>query len=296
MRLGGLRYIDCSLFESPAQTLVNAVNTVGVMGKGVARTFRDIYPDMYEEYRGFCRNGRLAPGRLWLHKSDSGKWVLNFPTKAHWRNPSKVEYLESGLAKFACEYERRGIVSVSFPMLGCGAGGLDWKLESKPLMERALSDLPIDVFVHIPSSAALYRGVSDKRRRELRDGGRPLPCFDEMWGDLVDVVNRRKGFESAHGEAWIEASGSDDVIAVGAYGGLVGMDIKRDGVIVDLWSEFSARGFFTGGNMLLLGGFAAWDIVVSLLSALPYVGTARIARREEDLGDFRAVSLIAFED
>ena len=144
-----LRYVTTSLFESPAQTLVNTVNTVGVMGKGVAAEFKRRYPEMYEAYRGFCREELLTVGKLQLYRSPN-KWVLNFPTKKDWRRPSKLEWIELGLQKLVATYTDRGITSISFPMLGCGNGQLDWTLV-KPLMERYLKPLTIPVFVHLAS-------------------------------------------------------------------------------------------------------------------------------------------------
>lgn len=92
----------------------------------------------------------LDIGNLWIYKSDT-KWILNFPTKTHWRNPSKIEYIEQGFKKFVETYEEKGITSVSFPKLGCGNGGLNWEDEVRPLMGKYLKGLPIDVFVHIYS-------------------------------------------------------------------------------------------------------------------------------------------------
>lgn len=289
----GLRYIDCSLFDSPAQTLVNAVNTVGVMGKGVARAFRDIYPAMYMEYRSLCKDGRFSPGMLWLYKS-SGKWVLNFPTKLDWRDPSALEYLDSGLSKFVEGYEKYRIESVSFPMLGCGAGGLDWESDVKPLMERYLANLPIDVFVHIPSPEALKRKVSADGQKALLGGGEGLPGYDVVWASLVRLIDRNRGIRAVGDPGFlIEASASGDEISVGAYGGMAGCVIKRDGALAELWASLSEWGFVTGGHRHWLGGLAAWDITVSLLSELFCVQVARIAREERELRDFKSVSLIA---
>ncbi|NVB41152.1 macro domain-containing protein [Pseudenhygromyxa sp. WMMC2535] len=141
-----LHYVCHDIFESPAQTLVNTVNTVGVMGKGLAREFKRRYPVMFERYRSFCDSGDLEVGKLYLFRTPN-EWVLNFPTKQHWRSPSKLEWIEAGLRKFVAEYEAQGIRSVSFPQLGCGNGGLDWA-EVKPLMAQHLGPLPIPVFVH----------------------------------------------------------------------------------------------------------------------------------------------------
>ena|SRR6266508_3304563 len=94
-----ITYVDGYLLHAPAQTLVNTVNTVGVMGKGVAKEFKAAFPEMYGEYRRLCELGRLRVGTLWLDKS-SHKWVLNFPTKQDWRRPSKPEYVQEGLEEF----------------------------------------------------------------------------------------------------------------------------------------------------------------------------------------------------
>ena len=135
-----------NLLDSTAQTFVNPVNTVGVMGKGLARAFKHNYPDMFAQYKHYCDDGRLDIGKLHLYKT-SAKWILNFPTKKHWRSKSKLEYIELGLQKFVDTYEQQGITSIAFPQLGCGLGGLLWD-DVRPVMERYLNDLPIDVFIY----------------------------------------------------------------------------------------------------------------------------------------------------
>ena len=149
-----INYVVGDLFTSPAKVLVNTVNTVGVMGKGIARTFKRLYPDMFEEYKTHCDTGELVIGKLHLY-TNSDKWILNFPTKKHWRGKSKVEYIEAGLKDFVDIYDSEGIESVSFPMLGCGNGGLDWDSQVRPLMEKYLKPLPIDVRIHLYGSEFL---------------------------------------------------------------------------------------------------------------------------------------------
>lgn len=151
-----LLYVKQNIFESPAQVVVNAVNTVGVMGKGIAKQYKQLYPEMYKQYRYFCERDMLGIGKLWLYK-DETKWLLSFPTKKHWRNPSKIEYIEAGLKKFVETYEEKGIHSISFPQLGTGNGGLDWESEVKPLVEKYLKPLPIPVFVHIVDEKSTFK-------------------------------------------------------------------------------------------------------------------------------------------
>jgi len=141
-----LVYHRTNLLDSNAQTLVNTVNCVGVMGKGIALNFKQRYPDMFRAYKRVCDAHLLDVGKLLLWQGPD-HWVLNFPTKKHWRYPSRVEWIEAGLEKFVAEYSRRGITDVSFPRLGCGNGGLKWEVV-KPVMERYLANLPINVFVH----------------------------------------------------------------------------------------------------------------------------------------------------
>ena len=135
------------IFESQAQTIVNPVNCVGVMGAGLALGFKNKYPQMFSVYQKHCFSGDLTPGKLMLYKTDK-HWILNFPTKDHWINPSQMSYIEKGLEKFVSAYKTKGIISVAFPKLGCGRGGLDW-VQVKALMEKYLNNLEIEVFIYV---------------------------------------------------------------------------------------------------------------------------------------------------
>ena len=141
-----LTYKRTSLLEANTQTLVNTVNCVGVMGKGLAKAFKQREPKMFKAYKRICDQKLLEPGKLWLWRG-SEQWVLNFPTKLHWRSPSRMEWVEAGLDKFVNTYEEQGVTEIAFPKLGCGNGDLDWE-EVKPLMARYLADLSIPVFIH----------------------------------------------------------------------------------------------------------------------------------------------------
>ena len=137
---------DGNIFNSKCQTLVNTINCVGVMGKGLALEMKRRYPNMFSLYKEHCNNKLLTIGKLWLYKSDD-KWILNFPTKLHWRNPSKIEYLEKGLKKFVETYKDKKITSCAFPMLGCNNGGLD-KNQVLPLMTRYLEKCSILIEIY----------------------------------------------------------------------------------------------------------------------------------------------------
>lgn len=127
-----------NIFESNAQTLVNTINCVGVMGKGLALEFKNRYPAMFDKYKSFCDKGVFKPGVLWIYKAEDGKWILNFPTKIDWRDDSEMSYIEEGLKKFVEIWEEKGIKSIAFPLLGCKNGGLDPE-DVIPLMEKYLN-------------------------------------------------------------------------------------------------------------------------------------------------------------
>jgi len=138
--------IDGNIFTSNCQTLVNTINCVGVMGAGIALECRLRYPEMYERYVQLCEANQIKIGSLWLYKSKD-RWILNFPTKQHWRYPSKLEYLRSGLTKFLSTYEERGICSIAFPILGADKGGIPRDV-SLDLMTSYLERVPIQVEIY----------------------------------------------------------------------------------------------------------------------------------------------------
>src|SRR5829696_3649594 len=145
-----ITYVQNEFFTAPAQTLVNAVNTVGVMGRGVAAEFKSAFPEMFGSYKRRCQERDLVPGTLHLFRTPN-KWILNFPTKRHWKPKSRLDFIESGMEAFLEAYAEHGISSVAFPQLGCGTGGLDWESQVRPLMESYLMNLPIPVSIHVYS-------------------------------------------------------------------------------------------------------------------------------------------------
>ncbi len=160
-----LTYVNGDLFGSPAQVLVNTVNTVGVMGKGIALEFKKRYPDMFKQYKLQCDKHKLVVGKLMLWYAPD-HWLLQFPTKIHWRNPSKLEYIEEGLMTFVRKYADYNIASIAFPKLGCGNGELSWDIV-RPLMEKYLKNLPIDVYVYIGDGSKIE--PEHKAQKEMED-------------------------------------------------------------------------------------------------------------------------------
>lgn len=149
-----IKFIKGNIFNSKAQTIVNTVNCVGVMGKGIALVFKLRYPKMFDLYKDHCKSKLIGIGKLWLYKGEeNAPWVLNFPTKFHWKYPSKIEYLEKGLEKFCLTYKDHGITSIAFPLLGTHNGGLD-KDTVLNLMEEYLGkcEIDIEIYEYVPEA------------------------------------------------------------------------------------------------------------------------------------------------
>ena len=145
--------IQGNIFNTKLQTVVNTVNCVGVMGKGIALVFKLRYPEMFDVYSEHCRKGNISIGKLWIYKGEKdAPWVLNFPTKFHWKYPSKIEYLEKGLEKFCDTYKDQGITSIAFPLLGAHNGGLN-KEDVLIIMNKYLEncDIPIEIYEYDPN-------------------------------------------------------------------------------------------------------------------------------------------------
>lgn len=180
-----IEYVEGDIFNSPAQVIVNTVNTVGVMGKGIAWEFKNRYPDMFEKYKAACEKKLFTIGKLMLISAPDHMLLL-FPTKENWRYPSKLSYIESGLKRFRDNYAQCGITSIAFPKLGCGNGELNWE-EVRPLMERYLKDLPIDVYIYLDKYG---RDPEHKHPKEMQEWLRKNAKDLSFYGVLDDVRNQ----------------------------------------------------------------------------------------------------------
>ncbi|MBQ9638434.1 MAG: macro domain-containing protein [Bacteroidales bacterium] len=147
-----IKVITGNIFTSKCQTIVNTINCVGAMGKGVAFEYKLRYPEMCEKYVELCKEHLITIGKLWLYKAQD-RWILNFPTKFHWKYPSKEEYLLKGLRKFVETYQEKQITSIAFPLLGASNGGLSEEI-SMALMKEYLSkcdDIDIEIYKYDPN-------------------------------------------------------------------------------------------------------------------------------------------------
>ncbi|MFI6022316.1 macro domain-containing protein [Streptomyces sp. NPDC051287] len=145
-----------NLLVADVDALVNTVNTVGVMGKGIALQFKRAYPENFKDYKASCDRGEVTVGRMHVHKVKQlggPRFVVNFPTKRHWRAPSRIEDIASGLVALRDEIVERGIKSIAVPPLGCGNGGLAWR-DVEPMIRQALGTIPgVEVRVWEPAGA-----------------------------------------------------------------------------------------------------------------------------------------------
>lgn len=163
------------ILKANAEALVNTVNCVGVMGRGIALQFRKEFPDNYEEYRHACDKGVMNPGKMLIHdlrRLVNPRYIINFPTKRHWKGKSRMEDIEAGLKALVKEIRDRGIRSIAIPPLGCGLGGLNWN-DVRPRIERALQELPeVEVYLYEPSGAPSAEEMSKEKKAPHMTKGR----------------------------------------------------------------------------------------------------------------------------
>jgi len=166
-----------NLIETDAEALVNTVNCEGYLGKGIALQFKKAFPENAKAYERACRAGQVQPGRMFIFPTGSmvnPKYVINFPTKRHWRGKSRIEDIEAGLGALVEEVRRLRIASIAVPPLGCGLGGLDWR-EVKPMIERALAELPdVQVTLFEPVGAPDAKAMPVRTKRPKMTVARAL--------------------------------------------------------------------------------------------------------------------------
>jgi O-acetyl-ADP-ribose deacetylase (regulator of RNase III) len=180
-----------NLLHADTQAIVNTVNCVGFMGRGIAAQFKRQYPENFKAYEAACKRQEVTPGKMFIFETGqltNPRFIINFPTKRHWRGKSRVEDIESGLTALVADVQRFGIQSLAIPPLGCGLGGLDWR-EVRPLIERAFASLPdVRALVFEPND----EGPSDKMAAvkdvpKMTEGRAVLVgLFEKYLGALMD--------------------------------------------------------------------------------------------------------------
>ncbi len=173
-----------NLLEADVEALVNTVNTVGVMGKGIALQFKQAFPENFRAYEKAAKRGEIQPGKMFVFETGqftNPRYIINFPTKRHWRGPARLEDIQAGLADLVHVIQERGIRSIAIPPLGCGFGGLDWS-EVRPLILAALGDLPqVQALVYPPSGAPAAGQIQIATHRPSLTIGRAA---------IIDLMNR----------------------------------------------------------------------------------------------------------
>lgn len=151
-----IQYKTGNILNENAEAIVNTVNCVGVMGRGIALQFKNMFPQNFKAYAAACKREEVQPGKMFIYETNeltNPKYIVNFPTKRHWRGKSRIEDIQSGLEDLMVQVKSRGIKSIAIPPLGSGLGGLDWN-DVLPLIEQAFSEMSdIEVIVFEPKGA-----------------------------------------------------------------------------------------------------------------------------------------------
>jgi O-acetyl-ADP-ribose deacetylase (regulator of RNase III) len=179
-----IRFKSGDILAEDAEALVNTVNCVGVMGRGIAQQFKKAFPENFRAYEMACQAGEVRPGRMFVHETGqlgNPRFIINFPTKRHWRGKSRIADIDAGLEALVAEIRERGIRSIAIPPLGSGLGGLDWK-DVRPRIEEALAALAdVQTTVFEPTGAPDARSMPASRKVPRMTPGRAA---------LVGLMNR----------------------------------------------------------------------------------------------------------
>ena len=181
-----------NLLDAPVEALVNTVNTTGVMGKGIALQFKQAFPAMFQQYVRDCKAGEVRLGRMHVYEAGGlvggPRWIINFPTKDHWRSSSRLSDVEAGLDDLAATIQRLNIRSIAVPPLGCGNGGLNWA-DVRPRIEATLGRLPgVSVYVYEPGNAPQAAAMPNRTERPEMTLGRAalILLMDRYLKGLLD--------------------------------------------------------------------------------------------------------------
>ena len=181
-----------NILESNAQTLVNTVNTVGIMGKGIALDFKKRFPEMFKEYEIKCQRGEVKLGQPYIFQTLVGPYVINFPTKEHWRSVSKIKDIENGLNYLINHIEKWNVESLAVPPLGCGNGQLEWE-EVGPVIYRYLNTLAIPVEIYAPFGTPARQLTKEflEQASEIRANEWSLKDskFNPNWLVLIEILH-----------------------------------------------------------------------------------------------------------
>jgi O-acetyl-ADP-ribose deacetylase (regulator of RNase III)/uncharacterized protein YwgA len=182
------------ILKSKAQTLVNAVNCVGIMGKGIALEFKDRFPEMFKDYTERCARGEVEPGKPYLYKSLYPPQIVNCPTKDHWKSVARISDIEQGMKYLLEHFKEWGVTSIAIPPLGCGNGQLEWKAVG-PLIYRYAKQMDIVVEMYAPYGTPPKELTMEFLKQKTRDIGHMFREIDQSqmnpaWVALVEIIRR----------------------------------------------------------------------------------------------------------
>jgi O-acetyl-ADP-ribose deacetylase (regulator of RNase III) len=186
-----IEYATGDILRTDAEALVNTVNCVGIMGRGIALQFKNVFPRNFKAYQAACRRGEVQPGRMFVyerHELGNPRYIINFPTKRHWRGKSRIEDIRSGLDALVQEIRARNIESIAIPPLGSGLGGLDWRVVRREIESR-LGGLPdVRIVVFEPNGAPDARTMARLREAPRMTPGRAalVVLMHRYLGGLMD--------------------------------------------------------------------------------------------------------------
>lgn len=180
-------YKTGNILKEDVEAIVNTVNCVGIMGRGIALQFKNVFPENFSAYAKACKQDLVQPGRMFIFETGeltNPKYVINFPTKRHWKGKSRIEDIESGLSTLASDIRERGIRSIAIPPLGCGLGGLDWP-DVRSRIESALSNLnDVQIVVFEPD-----KGKVDARPNFSKNAPKITPGRAALVGLMERYLN-----------------------------------------------------------------------------------------------------------
>lgn len=212
-----LKFVQGDMFDTAADIRVNTVNCVGVMGAGVALAFKKRHPDMFRAYKKACAEGRIRPGEIdvWRSLTD---WIINFPTKRHWRNKSRYEDIDAGLKSLRRYLQEQGDVRVALPALGCGHGGLDWTRVAE-MIRGHLADLEAEILVFEPGdSRAMGRRAEELTRAQIPEGIRRTnltegSAVSASGIDSLDVLGDSQLLSASHVALYMSSKPTPEEVA-----------------------------------------------------------------------------------
>ena len=250
--------------------------------------FKRHFPEMYTKYRELCEKGDFNVGSLWLYKTPN-KWVLNFPTKRHWRQPSRIEYVESGIKKFVETYSSMGIHSIAFPPLGCGNGQLDFRSQVQPLMEKYLQPLPIEVFVYPEKDNAFVERLHPEEMRGWpRTEPQSLP-FSEVWEDIKSILEGKSEYRTVAKNNPFTAYISHDPPGIRVIAAEQKYMVTYE-TLSSLWQQLRTYGFSM--RHIAPGIDRQVSYVLSIFAKLEYVTPVYLA---DDYGKYDSASAIGLQ-